>query len=154
MTPEPRLRSRRGARSGPKKKRKNGSEKNGVAGPAGPRTVLADAMLTTAGIAALATRVQAAGRADRPSRRATDARYGRTGPPPEPAGRARGRADGVLEVPGADGLVRAVRDAQLAHADPQTARRHPRAQQPGQLRPHRVFEGPHVARPTRAVASL
>src|SRR3989442_7682911 len=77
MTPEPRLRSRRGARSGPKKKRKNGSEKNGVAGPAGPRTVLADAMLTTAGIAALATGVQPSGGADRPSRGATIAGSGR-----------------------------------------------------------------------------
>src|SRR2546421_2706655 len=77
MTPEPRLRSRRGARSGPKKKRKNGSEKNGVAGPAGPRTVLADAMLTTAGIAALATGVQPSGGADDPSRGATVAGSGR-----------------------------------------------------------------------------
>src|SRR5438093_1126008 len=149
MTPEPRLRSRRGARSGPKKKRKNGSEKNGVAGPAGPRTVLADAMLTTAGIAALATGVQPSGAADH-----FDDLVGRVELPHETACRAHRRLDGVLDVPGAGGLMRDVRDDQLAHADPQTARRHARAQQPGQLGPHRVFEGPHAARPTRAVASL
>src|SRR6266850_2773671 len=64
MTPDPRLRSRWGAGSGAKKKRKNGSEKNGADGPSSPRTVLAEAMLTTAGIAALATTVQPPGGAE------------------------------------------------------------------------------------------
>src|SRR3989442_1238892 len=113
MTPEPRLRSRRGARSGLKKKRKNGSEKNGVGGPAGPRTVLADAMLTTAGIAALATGVQPSGGAD-----GLDDLVGRVELSAEPARRAHCRLDGVLDLPGADRLARDVRDDQLAHADP------------------------------------
>src|SRR5882724_5526022 len=57
ITPEPRLRSRRGARSGGGKSRKNGSVKKG-AEPPGPRTVFEEEMLTTAGIAAFATAVQ------------------------------------------------------------------------------------------------
>jgi hypothetical protein len=57
-TPEPRLRSRSGPSSGPPKKRKNGSEKNGPGIALGPRTVLVEEMLTTAGIAAFATAVQ------------------------------------------------------------------------------------------------
>src|ERR1700730_617655 len=57
-TPEPRLRSRCGPSSGPPKKRKNGSEKNGPGIALGPRTVLVEEMLTTAGIAAFATAVQ------------------------------------------------------------------------------------------------
>src|SRR5581483_11586798 len=59
MTPDPRLRSRRGPRSGSKKNRKNGSEKNGAVGPCSvPRTVFEEEMLTTAGITAFATAVQ------------------------------------------------------------------------------------------------
>src|SRR5258705_13833586 len=55
MTPEPRLCSRRGPRSGPKKNRKKGSEDRGPDGLSGPRTVLAEATFTTAGITAFAT---------------------------------------------------------------------------------------------------